>query len=1171
MRILATFLLCLLPVMAAAQSDDRSYLTAFLEDNLSGAGRTVVVTGFAGALASQATADEITIADDAGIWLTLRGITLDWTRSALFSGRIEVNRLSADEILLDRLPQPQTGATAEAGSFALPELPVSVEIGALEAARIVLGPTVLGQPVEGRLAAALSLSGGQGQGKLLLERTDDGPDGVIDLAASYANTGQILQLDLSAREEAGGIAATLLGLPGAPSAALTIAGEGPLQDFAATVALETDGAPRLSGQVTTKGTDQGGTAFAADLSGNLAPLFLPDYAAFFGDSVALVVDGTRSADGQLDLDKLSLKARALRLDGQLTLAADGLPERFSLTGDLGLAGSEPVLLPLAGAVETRIGGADLALGYDAKGGEGWSLRTTITDMQRADFSAERLDLSGSGRIARGQGTALIGATLNFDASGLQPADTALAQALGGRIAGQAIGFWRQGDGLLSLSRLSVTGADFKAVAGGTVAGLGAALGFDGHLSADMSDLSRLSGLAGRSLGGAAQIELAGSGSPLTGAFDLQAAVVGRDLSVAQAEVDALLRGTARVDLSARRDTLGTTLRHLRVEASGLTAQVQGKIASSGSDLAGTLAFADLGVLGAGYGGALQGTARLTGNWAEGRATLDATGTGLRVGQAQADRLLRGKSDLRLDLALANGAVRVDTASLSNPQLRASATGSLNGDVQSLDLSARLSDLGLLLPEFAGPLTVTGRATQDAKGTEIDLKAKGPGQIDAAMTGRFAKGFGTADLAIRGTGQAALANAYIAPRSVAGALRFDMRLNGPLELSALSGTVALDNARLADPALKFALTGLAAQATLAKGRADIAASAGVSMGGTVALRGGVGLAAPFVSELAVEISRATLRDPDLYETTLSGALTVKGPLAGGAMIAGNITMAETELRVPSTGFGRAGDLPGLRHLAEPAEVRATRTRAVLVAASGQAVRGGATFGLDVTLSAPNRLFVRGRGLDAELGGALRLGGTTAAVSPQGAFNLIRGRLDILGKRLDLTEADLQMEGELIPAIHIVASTVNDGITVGVAIDGPATDPVVSFTSTPDLPEEEVLAQLLFGQTLQGLSAFQALELASAVATLAGKGGDGIVARARKGIGLDNLDVNTANDGSAAVTAGKYLGKNIYSEVTVDQAGQSQINLNLDLSKTITLRGRANSDGTAGIGIVVEKDY
>ena len=148
---------------------------------------------------------------------------------------------------------------------------------------------------------------------------------------------------------------------------------------------------------------------------------------------------------------------------------------------------------------------------------------------------------------------------------------------------------------------------------------------------------------------------------------------------------------------------------------------------------------------------------------------------------------------------------------------------------------------------------------------------------------------------------------------------------------------------------------------------------------------------------------------------------------------------------------------MQHRAEPADVRATRARAGLIGVAGQAARKGAAFGLDVVLSAPNRLFVRGRGLDAELGGELHLGGTTAAVSPLGAFNLIRGRLDILGKRLDLTEAVLQMEGELIPSLHIVAATVNDGITVAVGIDGPATDPVVSFTSSPDLPEEEVLAR------------------------------------------------------------------------------------------------------------------
>jgi translocation and assembly module TamB len=140
-----------------------------------------------------------------------------------------------------------------------------------------------------------------------------------------------------------------------------------------------------------------------------------------------------------------------------------------------------------------------------------------------------------------------------------------------------------------------------------------------------------------------------------------------------------------------------------------------------------------------------------------------------------------------------------------------------------------------------------------------------------------------------------------------------------------------------------------------------------------------------------------------------------------------------------------------------------------------------------------------------------------------------------------------------------------------IEGPATDPKVTFTSSPQLPEEEVLAQLLFGQTLQDLSVLQALQLANAVATLAGKGGEGVVGRLRDVFGLDNLDVKTDAAGGASVTAGKYITESIYTEVTVDQAGQSQINLNLDVTDSLILRGRASSDGTAGLGVVLEKDY
>lgn len=89
-------------------------------------------------------------------------------------------------------------------------------------------------------------------------------------------------------------------------------------------------------------------------------------------------------------------------------------------------------------------------------------------------------------------------------------------------------------------------------------------------------------------------------------------------------------------------------------------------------------------------------------------------------------------------------------------------------------------------------------------------------------------------------------------------------------------------------------------------------------------------------------------------------------------------------------------------------------------------------------------------------------------PSGAFNLIRGRLDILGKRLTLSEAQLLLEGDFVPYIRVVASTENDGITTSVVIQGRADEPDVSFTSTPELPEEEVISRLLFGRGLDTIS-------------------------------------------------------------------------------------------------------
>jgi translocation and assembly module TamB len=114
-------------------------------------------------------------------------------------------------------------------------------------------------------------------------------------------------------------------------------------------------------------------------------------------------------------------------------------------------------------------------------------------------------------------------------------------------------------------------------------------------------------------------------------------------------------------------------------------------------------------------------------------------------------------------------------------------------------------------------------------------------------------------------------------------------------------------------------------------------------------------------------------------------------------------------------------------------------------------------------------------------------------------------------------------------------------------------------------------MLFGRGITSLSALQAVQLGSAIATLAGRGGDGILERLRQNAGVDDLDVTTDEGGNATLRAGKYISENVYSDVSVNSQGGSSVTINLDLSPSTTVRGALDSDGRTAIGIYFEKDY
>ena len=143
-----------------------------------------------------------------------------------------------------------------------------------------------------------------------------------------------------------------------------------------------------------------------------------------------------------------------------------------------------------------------------------------------------------------------------------------------------------------------------------------------------------------------------------------------------------------------------------------------------------------------------------------------------------------------------------------------------------------------------------------------------------------------------------------------------------------------------------------------------------------------------------------------------------------------------------------------------------------------------------------------------------------------------------------------------------------------VTGPADSPDFSFSSSPELPEDEVLAQLVFGRSMSSLSPLQIAQLAEAVGQLTGavKGG-GLVEQLRRATGVDDIDVRTDEEtGDTSLGVGKYLNDRTYLGLeSGGSAGDGKARIDLDIGKGIKLRGEAGSSGETKGGIFFEREY
>lgn len=151
---------------------------------------------------------------------------------------------------------------------------------------------------------------------------------------------------------------------------------------------------------------------------------------------------------------------------------------------------------------------------------------------------------------------------------------------------------------------------------------------------------------------------------------------------------------------------------------------------------------------------------------------------------------------------------------------------------------------------------------------------------------------------------------------------------------------------------------------------------------------------------------------------------------------------------------------------------------------------------------------------------------------------------------------------------VTSSTSDG-TASLDIEGPLDAPKITITSDPTRPSGEALAMLVFGNQYSELSPLKIAQLAASAAQLSGAGGG--TNSIREGLGVDDLDLSTDDDGNAQVGVGTYLADGVYTDVSVNTKGDTEVNLNLDVTDSLTLKGTVDSTGETGLGVFFERDY
>jgi translocation and assembly module TamB len=490
---------------------------------------------------------------------------------------------------------------------------------------------------------------------------------------------------------------------------------------------------------------------------------------------------------------------------------------------------------------------------------------------------------------------------------------------------------------------------------------------------------------------------------------------------------------------------------------------------------------------------------------------------------------------------ATGLRRADDAALGLPLANLRITAELRGHTADIDARMNAGTASQLHAVGAVPIAFDGA---------VDMKIDG--KLDVGMINPFLEARG-----LHATGQ----------------LDIDAGVTGSVADPQITGTLNLTRGSLRDYVRGISLSDIEAEMAGSEGTLQIKTFTASAAPGQLSMSGSVGILQPGIPvELQISARNAQPIVSKLFTANLNADLRLKGTARERVELAGKVHLNRTVIGIPS---GLPPNVAVLDVRRRGKKVASASSRPLIV-------------GLDVEVQAPQEILVQGRGLDAEMGGELHIGGTVDAPLVSGGFDLQRGSFSLGSSRLNFTAGRVGFNGlgitnKIDPSLDFTAqATVADNTTAIMHITGVADAPIFEFSSNPAMPQDEIMGYLLFGVPVAQLSAIQMAQIGYALASLSGVGGDGglnPLVKLQKSLGLDRLTIGsgtttttptgTENSG-ASIEAGRHISKRVYIEAKQTTAGTSQVGAVVDLTKHLKLQTRLGN-GTASIqGTTPEND-